>query len=98
MVNRQGEPDPLPLSLVPPSLPSPPEMEFVPKQWRVVAAIVAYSICSGTMLLFNKLAMYYGESFLHNSQPYDLKKKGRELTPGFRSFGLCQYRSHLLSQ
>jgi hypothetical protein len=37
-------------------------MDFVPKPWRAAVAILAYSLCSGTMLLLNKLAMYYGKS------------------------------------
>ena len=36
-------------------------MDFVPQPFRVAAAVIAYSLCSGTMLLLNKLAMYYGE-------------------------------------
>lgn len=35
-------------------------MDFLPVHLRVPAAIASYSLCSGTMLLFNKLAMHYG--------------------------------------
>ncbi|GAB5031638.1 Hypothetical protein NocV09_00601910 [Nannochloropsis oceanica] len=34
-------------------------MDFLPPHLRVPAAVASYSVCSGTMLLFNKLAMYY---------------------------------------
>lgn len=37
-------------------------MDFLPVHLRVPAAIASYSLCSGTMLLFNKLAMHYGAS------------------------------------
>jgi len=37
-------------------------MDFLPPHLRVPAAVASYSVCSGTMLLFNKLAMYYGMS------------------------------------
>ncbi len=36
-------------------------MDFLPVHLRVPAAVVTYSLCSGTMLLLNKLAMHYGK-------------------------------------
>lgn len=36
-------------------------MDFLPLPLRIPAAVITYSICSGTMLLFNKLAMHYGK-------------------------------------
>lgn len=36
-------------------------MDAVPPRLRAPVAIVAYSLCSATMLLFNKLAMFYGK-------------------------------------
>jgi hypothetical protein len=35
-------------------------LDVIPQPLRVGAAVIAYSVCSGTMLLFNKLAMHYG--------------------------------------
>lgn len=37
-------------------------MDFLPAHLRVPLAVASYSVCSGTMLLFNKLAMHYGKS------------------------------------
>lgn len=38
-------------------------MDFLPADLRVPAAVASYSACSATMLLFNKLAVYYGKCF-----------------------------------
>lgn len=34
-------------------------MVSIPKKFQTSAAVIGYSLCSGTMLLFNKLAIYY---------------------------------------
>lgn len=42
------------------TIPHSKKMDFLPAHLRVPAAVASYSVCSGTMLLFNKLAMHYG--------------------------------------
>ena len=49
------------MATIPPSDDS-KTMDFLPPHMRVPAAVASYSVCSGTMLLFNKLAMHYGTS------------------------------------
>lgn len=49
-----------PVATIPPPNDDNKKMDFLPAHMRVPAAVASYSLCSGTMLLFNKLAMHYG--------------------------------------
>ena len=58
---------PHPVATIPPSDDS-KRMDYLPPHMRVPAAVASYSVCSGTMLLFNKLAMHYGTSCWGNDR------------------------------